>query len=281
MTGERRTRRAAAASLCAAAVLVVGAVEEASAATIGSTAPLGSAVGCAGCSYFQHGSDSSSPSYVVPPGSWTITSWAATGGTGPESGTARLRVFRPLPTGAANRYLLVDQSPAATVPPGAVTSYPADVGVSGGDVIGLRTGSEGQVPGTFAGAGGDESWLIGGDPGVAFTVGTGTAYPGSSQIGRRVNVSATLEQDTTPPNTKITKRPPNRTRKHLQHYSFTANERGALFECKLDNHPYRSCIPPRKVRPKIGHHRFRVRAIDPAGNVDPTPASDRFRIVNG
>jgi hypothetical protein len=35
------------------------------------------------------------------------------------------------------------------------------------------------------------------------------------------------------------------------------------------------------VQPKIGRHLFRVRATDAAGNADPTPAKDRFKIVNG
>ena len=29
-----------------------------------------------------------------------------------------------------------------------------------------------------------------------------------------------------------------------------------------------------------GRHRFKVRAIDPAQNIDATPAKDRFRVVD-
>jgi hypothetical protein len=46
------------------------------------------------------------------------------------------------------------------------------------------------------------------------------------------------------------------------------------------NSPWRSCSSP-KVYKNLnrGRHEFAVRAVDRNGNVDPTPATDTWRIV--
>jgi hypothetical protein len=62
-------------------------------------------------------------------------------------------------------------------------------------------------------------------------------------------------------------------------YRFRSSETGSSFECKLDRKRFKACRSPRKVKGlKAGKHRFRVRAVDAAGNVDPTPAKDAFRV---
>jgi hypothetical protein len=58
---------------------------------------------------------------------------------------------------------------------------------------------------------------------------------------------------------------------------FTA-EPGARFECKLDRRPYAACASPRALRLKVGRHVFRVKSVDAAGNVDPTPAKAVIRV---
>ena len=46
-----------------------------------------------------------------------------------------------------------------------------------------------------------------------------------------------------------------------------------MFECKRDGRAYSECSSPKKISGLSGgKHTFRVRAIDEAGNVDPTPA---------
>lgn len=62
-------------------------------------------------------------------------------------------------------------------------------------------------------------------------------------------------------------------------FRFASNEPGSRFRCKLDRNPYRGCTSPRAYRLKAGRHAFRVYAIDPAGNRDPSPALFRFRVV--
>jgi hypothetical protein len=86
--------------------------------------------------------------------------------------------------------------------------------------------------------------------------------------------------DTDPPKTKITKGAPNKTDKSKVKFKFRSDEEGSTFECKKDKKPWRSCSSPTKLkRLDQGKHKFRVRATDAAGNVDPTPAKDKFRIL--
>jgi hypothetical protein len=59
--------------------------------------------------------------------------------------------------------------------------------------------------------------------------------------------------------------------------SFSSNESGARFECRLDGGPYDACDNPAHFNGlPDGSHTLAVRAIDLAGNVDPTPASTSF-----
>jgi hypothetical protein len=41
------------------------------------------------------------------------------------------------------------------------------------------------------------------------------------------------------------------------------------------------CSSPYTVKVKKGNHNFRVKAIDPAGNTDPTPATDSWKVKKG
>ncbi len=55
-------------------------------------------------------------------------------------------------------------------------------------------------------------------------------------------------------------------------HSRTASGKGAR--------PFAACASPRPVtRLTDGRHEFRVRATDAAGNVDPSAARDRFRVL--
>jgi hypothetical protein len=50
------------------------------------------------------------------------------------------------------------------------------------------------------------------------------------------------------------------------------------FECKLDDGVFQSCTSPHTVRVKKGKHSLAVRAKDAAGNFDPTPATDGWKV---
>jgi arylsulfatase A-like enzyme len=84
--------------------------------------------------------------------------------------------------------------------------------------------------------------------------------------------------DTDPPDTTITKRPPKRTSKHKLVFEFSSDEAGATYECRRDKAPFVSCSSPTKIRAGAGRHRFQVRSIDAAGNLDPTPDEAVFRV---
>ena len=85
-----------------------------------------------------------------------------------------------------------------------------------------------------------------------------------------------IDQD--PPETAIERvRVKNRKAKLLA----SADEPEATFLCRLDRKPWLACGPSRRYRNLAeGRHRLRVRAVDAAGNVDPTPAKARF-VVDG
>jgi Ca2+-binding RTX toxin-like protein len=88
--------------------------------------------------------------------------------------------------------------------------------------------------------------------------------------------------DSTPPQTRLLGHPPARLfapagwRRIA--FRFTSSEGGSRFRCRLDRQPFRACASPRVYRIEGGRHRFRVFAIDRAGNADPTPALFRFRL---
>ena len=85
--------------------------------------------------------------------------------------------------------------------------------------------------------------------------------------------------DTNPPQTKIKKRPKNRSGDRSPTYKFKSDEPGSTFKCKLDRKKFRKCKSPKTYRRvKNGKHRFKVKATDAAGNVDQTPAKDRFTV---
>jgi streptogramin lyase len=88
-----------------------------------------------------------------------------------------------------------------------------------------------------------------------------------------------LSPDEQPPETSIVRRPRDRIRRSRARYEFASSEQGSSFECRRDQRPFRPCGSP-KVLSHLGPgmHRFLVLATDAAGNTDPSPARDRFRV---
>jgi hypothetical protein len=86
-------------------------------------------------------------------------------------------------------------------------------------------------------------------------------------------------QDTTPPETSISTGPSSMSGSTSATLRFAASEEGATFECSLDEGPWVACTSPRFYSGlALGAHQFSVRATDPAGNVDPTPATRQWTI---
>jgi hypothetical protein len=82
--------------------------------------------------------------------------------------------------------------------------------------------------------------------------------------------------DSTPPDTVLAN-PGNLVARDVAVFSFTSTESGSTFQCAFGNALFAACASPDAVDvPGSGAHVFRVRAIDGAGNVDPTPAVYRW-----
>jgi hypothetical protein len=92
-------------------------------------------------------------------------------------------------------------------------------------------------------------------------------------------VTRSFTVDTVKPNAKISKKPGKRFYKQRVKFKFSANEPGVTFQCKVDKKPWKKCTSAYRFNVKRGWHVFQVRATDGAGNVDPKPASYRFRRV--
>jgi hypothetical protein len=86
--------------------------------------------------------------------------------------------------------------------------------------------------------------------------------------------------DVDPPETTITRGPSGVITRRTVSFRFRADEAGSSFSCKLDARAWRSCSSPKRYSGlTFARHVFRVRATDPSGNVDPTPAKRAFRVV--
>jgi large repetitive protein len=98
--------------------------------------------------------------------------------------------------------------------------------------------------------------------------------PPSAEPARVTEVPA----DRTPPNTRIVRGPARLGFKRLAKFRFASTEPQSTFQCKLDGKKWKACANPFKRSVKPGRHRFKVRAIDRFGNVDPSPARFGWRV---
>ena len=91
--------------------------------------------------------------------------------------------------------------------------------------------------------------------------------------------SFTWTIDTAAPDTAIDSQPTNPSNSSSASFSFSGAGTGGSFECKLDAGAFAPCTSPQAYSSLAdGSHTFSVRAIDAAGNVDPTPASFTWTI---
>jgi large repetitive protein len=92
-------------------------------------------------------------------------------------------------------------------------------------------------------------------------------------------------QDSFPPDTGIRKGPPQKTDKRKATFEFGGSEPGVTFECRLDvgltQGPWVACASPYRIRglARRTKYVFAVRAVDAAGNPDPTPADRRWKVT--
>ncbi|HYU59662.1 MAG TPA: hypothetical protein VEK39_02780 [Solirubrobacterales bacterium] len=227
--------------------------------------------------------------YAVPaPGILTSWSFHAPNPT-PQ---IKFKVLRPAGSGL---FTIVGESEVKTPAASSLNTYTdVRVPVLAGDLIGLYSVTIGNCLRVTSGYTYAE---IFGDP----AVGT-TTSPNGAVNNLQLDVSATIEPDcdsdgfgdetqdpsvdgcsppppdTTAPDTTITKRPKDKTKKKTATFEFTSTEPGSSFECKLDAGPFAPCTSPDTLKVKKGKHTLAVRARDAAGNVDGSPASDDWKV---
>ncbi|CAN5205883.1 hypothetical protein BH20ACI2_BH20ACI2_20270 [soil metagenome] len=125
--------------------------------------------------------------------------------------------------------------------------------------------------------------------GGAFTLCTSpTTYNGLAEGARTFAVRATDQagnQDASPatrnwtvdtiaPDTTINTGPSGTVPSTIANFTFSSNEGGVTFECSLDGAAYTLCSSPAIYGGlSQGQHTFNVRAVDAAGNLDPSPAT--------
>jgi hypothetical protein len=85
--------------------------------------------------------------------------------------------------------------------------------------------------------------------------------------------------DTVVPETTIDSGPGATTGDNTPTFTFSATEPNATFECRTDGTAFAPCASPfTTLALADGGHTFEVRATDPAGNTDATPALSAFTI---
>lgn len=77
-----------------------------------------------------------------------------------------------------------------------------------------------------------------------------------------------------PPETTLDAAPDNPAKDGAATFGFSASEAGSTFECNLDGAGFSACVSPATHAGLLdGAHTFAVRATDPEGNTDATPAA--------
>lgn len=94
-------------------------------------------------------------------------------------------------------------------------------------------------------------------------------------------VDTTRSADTTAPETTITSGPAEGSTDADGNirFSFSSDEAGSTFKCKMDGSAFASCASPKDYSGLAnGSHHFEVRATDAASNTDATPATRNFTV---
>jgi hypothetical protein len=168
-----------------AATVVVGSAAGASSFIVGQ-APAPNAVFTQDLLIFQTGA-SSGTSYTVPPGTWHVTSWSVNVGT-VFSGTGPMAAVFGTPAGS-DGYTIDAVTPVETPALNMLNTFPADLTVHGGDVLGVWNGIGLFENALNTGADGDAAAYhlsVGSAPSV------GSSFSTTGLSGFRIPVSVTL-----------------------------------------------------------------------------------------
>lgn len=84
----------------------------------------------------------------------------------------------------------------------------------------------------------------------------------------------------TPPETTITSAPPDPNTSSTATFSFSASQTGSAFLCQMDGLDFAPCTSPHSATSLgEGRHRFRVKAVNAAGQIDLTAASHAWSVL--
>src|SRR5215207_8710632 len=127
---------------------------------------------------------------------------------------------------------------------------------------------------------------IAGDGSYGFVVATsssdGTVFDSREAASFRPELIVTSSggtADTTAPDTTITSGPTGIVSSTSATFEFSSTEAGSSFACSLDGAAYQSCTSPKSYSGLAATtHTLSVRATDPAGNTDATPATQTWTI---
>jgi hypothetical protein len=112
--------------------------------------------------------------------------------------------------------------------------------------------------------------------------GSHTLHVRATDAGGNVDASPatrTWSIDTVVPDTTITAGPSGTTTGPATSFSFTGTKAGVTFTCSLDGAPFTACTSPKALSALAdGAHTYAVRATDPAGNTDASPASRSWTV---
>lgn len=227
------------------------------------------------------------------PAPGVITSWTYDQGAGESVVT--LRTYRPTATPNQYAVLAEDGAPRTLAANSGAHTFPTRMPVNAGDTIGLRVTS-GNCLSTTSST--DDKLLI--KAGSPTPVGGTVTFPATSSAVTTF-VTAVLEPDADhdgygdetqdrcpqlastqagcPPDTVITKKPKRHSHKPKSKLTFTSTIAGSTFSCRVDAKKAKGCTSPATYKClKPGKHTFSVVATSPAGIVDPTPATTKFRV---
>ena len=157
------------------------------------------------------------------------------------------------------------------------------LGGPGADVADLGLGNDVVDPGPGS------DFVLGGDGDDRITARDGfgdvvECGPGTDTVtADRADVLSGCENVSLPaPETSRIDGPKKVTKGTKAFFTFAASVASATFECQVDTGAYKPCASPFKVKTKKlkkGKHTLTVRAVQPAGNADPTPSTFKFKVL--
>jgi CSLREA domain-containing protein len=206
------------------------------------------------------------PNRGIKPPTFSTTTQTAVGG-GAEKG-ATVRVFRKQLAAAGELESFLGEA-VANDSGGWKVTY--DVAIPAGTIIAATQTMDGATSELAIGAtpGSEDTPPEDGEDGGGEAI-----LGGGTLLGGGTSGSPAIEPARIRPETKILR---GRLRSRTVRFVFESDQADSAFLCKLDGKPFDLCSSPRRFRGlEPGKHTFWVRAIDPFGHVDLSPAKKKF-----